>query len=326
MNQLPIDIVQIVEDDLVSNQRPPDDKLHASSDLVGSLRHTQLRFVGAPTVDRELVDSIRLQTGWFWHNHIGNLLVDRGVPVVREFNVTPWMPEGWSGTADWLFWHPEALAWCVTDLKTSKGESIKWKVENGMSVDHHWQLSAYYYALLEAGLPMVKQVYTLYFPMNNTIKEKNIKPLLTQAPPVPKDEIMEVMKQRYQACLDHQDAMLAERERWSLETGEHPDSYPTDDDVLNDKLAPTIDRVQKLVWDAPKRVFNLILVPHWLTDFCPFDNSLCDCSEQGTTKIGHYELLMVNGGYKVEFVPRKGYDVPPDKEPTVKEFRRRLKL
>ena len=67
---------------------------------------------------------------------------------MAEVNLTPWMPTGWSGTADWLFWHPEYEGFVLGDLKTSKGEAIKWKERDGMSEEHLWQLSAYWHALI----------------------------------------------------------------------------------------------------------------------------------------------------------------------------------
>ncbi len=311
---IPVDIPAIIRKDLHGNKRPHDGLLHASSDLVGSLRHTQLRFVGAPTVERPLVDDIRLKTGWMWHDHIGNLLVRAGVPFMAEVNLTPWMPQGWSGTADWLFWHPEYEGFVLGDLKTSKGEAIKWKERDGMSEEHLWQLSAYWHALIEAGFPMLDHLAVMYLPLNNVYKEDDPEPTIIESKPLSSDRVYERMNERYEACVEYE-------AEWA--------ALP-DGDYICDSLAPIMERVQKLVWDYKAKHWNVVLVPHWLSDFCPYDNSLCDCSEQGTTKIGHWVRYLDDGPPEAMYVPRKDSkvdftDVEPEVKPSKSEMTRRLK-
>lgn len=322
---IPIDLVEILRKDLNANKRPPDGLLHASSDLVGSLRHSQLRFVGAPELPRSIVDDIRTQTGWFWHRHINELLVGAGVPVLQEVNVTPWLPKGWSGTADWLFWHPEYEAFVLGDLKTAKGEAIKWKESSGMSEEHLWQLSAYWHALYEGGFPLLDKLSVLYLPMNNVMREDDPEPTFIEASPLSAEVVYAQMAERKAAVDAYAEEIPIHNYQGLLEycvdsaTGLDPEDY-----YLSDKLAPIMERVQKLVWAKDK--WDVKLFPHWLSDFCPFPNELCDCSEQGSTKVGHWVLREGGVFAGVEYIPREGYEeYEPEVMPTSSEVRRRFK-
>ena len=302
---IPIDLSAIIEKGLAGDKRPPDGLLHASSDLTGSLRHSQLRFVGAPERPRSLVDDIRLRTGTMWHSYINELLARNGVPYMAEVNLTPWMPTGWSGTADWLFWHPEYEGFVLGDLKTSKGEAIKWKERDGMSEEHLWQLSAYWHALIEAGFPMLDHFAVMYLPLNNVYKEDDPEPTIIESKPLSSDRVYERMNERYEACVEYE-----------IETN-------NENCLVNDKLAPIMERVQKLVWDYKAKHWNVVLVPHWLSDFCPYPNELCVCSEQGTTKVGQWKFDLERD---LVYEQRKGYEeYEPEVKPTLSEIKRRMK-
>jgi len=251
---------------------------------------------------------------------------------MAEVNLTPWMPTGWSGTADWLFWHPEYEGFVLGDLKTSKGEAIKWKERDGMSEEHLWQLSAYWHALIEAGFPMLDHFAVMYLPLNNVYKEDDPEPTLIESKPLSSDRVYERMAERYEACMAYKD--------WLYFDGQPP-TYPLDPteytrgDGIEDVLAPIMERVQKLVWDYKAKHWNVVLVPHWLSDFCPYDNELCDCSEQGTTKIGQWEWYEGDGlpdnRDQLVYTPRKkdktmDYGtIPPEVTPTKAEIKRRMK-
>jgi len=58
----------LLNNTLRGDRRPPDGKLHPSGDLIGSLRHAQLRAAGAPTIESEIVSDTRLMTGTQWHS------------------------------------------------------------------------------------------------------------------------------------------------------------------------------------------------------------------------------------------------------------------
>lgn len=319
---IPIDLNAILEKGLAGDKRTPDNLLHASSDLAGSLRHSQLRFVGAPERPRPIVDDIRLRTGTMWHSYINELLTGAGVPYMAEVNLTPWMPTGWSGTADWLFWHPEYEGFVLGDLKTTKGEAIKWKERDGLSEEHLWQLSAYWHALIEAGFPMLDHFAIYYLPLNNVYKEDDPEPTIIEAKPIGAARVYERMNERYQACEAYADSLLR--------------SEGGDGTYVTDELAPIMERVQKLVWDYKAKHWNVVLVPHWLSDFCPYPNELCDCSEQGTTKVGHWlyhDVPLEEDAMswdELEYVPRKDKRVDysaikPEVRPTKAETKRRMK-
>jgi hypothetical protein len=57
-----------------------------------------------------------------------------------------WLPDGWSGTADWIFWNADLGGFVLGDLKTIKGDGITWIEKDGAKREHLWQLSAYWHA------------------------------------------------------------------------------------------------------------------------------------------------------------------------------------
>lgn len=312
-----IDLVAIIEKGLTDGHRPPDGLLHASSDLVGSLRHSQLRLVGAPELERDITSDIRLQTGTMWHSYIGSLLVSSGAPVLQEVNLTPWMPEGWSGTADWLFFDPEYEAFALKDLKTTKGESMKFKTSGGMSTEHHHQISLYWHALVSAGFPMLDYVEVLYLPMN-TVSGEDVKPEIIRAKPLDFDYMADLANARWKICKEYADFH----------------ALGTSDD-LTEGLAPIMPRVQKLVWDSKASHWNVNLVPHWTAQFCPFPDELCNCNTQPKSeKIGHWTWYddPEHGQAGLQWeprtpsgkIPRGGDGMAPEVEPDAREIKRRL--
>jgi len=195
------------------------------------------------------------------------------------------MPTGWSGTADWVFWHPDYHAFILGDLKTARGESIYWINQRGAKEEHIWQLSAYYYALLQMGLPLVKGFGVMYWPMNDVEGESPV-PTLEDCEPLAEDIVLGRMVDRWMQSkgfigIDWEDAQSV--------------------DAAFDNLAPEQEREQKLLWNKKMGVFDVKLIPHWSARFCDWEPPYCNCSSQGTTKVGHYTL---DGSY----VPRKGYD------------------
>lgn len=65
-------------------------------------------------------------TGTMWHQWAHESLVAAGQPFMQEVRLDPWMPEGWSGTADWIFYVPERWAFKLRDMKTIKGDGLAW--------------------------------------------------------------------------------------------------------------------------------------------------------------------------------------------------------
>lgn len=294
------DVLRVLKTGLAKDRRPSDGLLHCSSDLIGSLRHAQLACAGAPRIESELVSDIRLRTGTMWHSYFNELLIGAGKTVMHEVKVTPWLPDGWSGTADWLTWVPDKRAFTLDDLKTTRGEGMRWVDKEGIKEEHHWQLSAYYHALAAGGFPLIKRVRVLYLPMN-AVSREDVEPTFVEAEPLDKDLVWGVMEDRWAKTNEYLTSLKAldDDERWDI--------LPRDGDVrdhwqyfLTRMFAPPLEREQRLYLDKKTGVVELKLVPHWSTRYCPYPNELCNCSEQGTTKIGQWG--------KAGYSPRKGYE------------------
>jgi hypothetical protein len=257
-----------------------------------------------------------------WHEWFHQTLIKRGIPFFHELNLTDHMPEGWSGTADWVFWHPEYHAFILGDLKTSKGEALFWINKDGAKDEHIWQLSAYYYALLAMGLPMVKGAGVMYWPMNDTPDGDVILPSVQEIEPLPEEVVVGRMADRWAQT---QKYVNSTRRTSGIPTYSENATVPVPkglnitERLLTDELAPVQERIQKVVWSRPQGVFNVVLTPHWSARFCDFGPPLCTCSDQGTTKIGHYTL-------EGEFVSREGYeDVNPTVRPSPAQYKYKRK-
>lgn len=304
---LPVDVPGLLQERLRSMRRPPDGLLHPSGDLVGSLRHAQLRAAGAPTRPTELADDVVLMTGTMWHEFAHAALVDAGHPVMIEVKLTPWLPEGWAGTADWVFFDPDRGAFVLGDKKTIKGDGLQWVERDGVKAEHLWQLSAYWHALYDMGLPLVKGFGVLYWPKDRGTRLDTLpRPLVQDCEPLPRETVFGEMESRWAATKTYLDAVYP-----SVRIGHESPDY------LNEFLAPEQERVQKVSWSKPTSTFDLKLVPHWTARYCPFPPELCGCGEQGVTKIGAFDL---DGDYR----PRKGYEsIEPTTRPDAKDLNRR---
>src|SRR4051812_41279757 len=148
-------------EELLRSRRPNDHLLHASSHLVGSLRHAQLDVAGAPKLPSAFTSEVTLMTGTLWHNWLNDALRRLGVPYMAEVNLTPWMPEGWGGTTDGLMWSPEHKGFVLVDFKTTKGEGMSYIAKGGAKEEHIWQTSLYWHAAKKMGIPLVKAVAIL---------------------------------------------------------------------------------------------------------------------------------------------------------------------
>lgn len=294
MTVLPFDITEILLNELRRNRRPGDGLLHASSHLTGSLRHAQLDVVEAPKIESELLSEITLATGNMWHDYIHATLRREGVPYMAEVNLTPWMPVGWGGTCDGLFLNPDLDAFVLGDFKTTKGEGMRYIVRDGAKVEHRYQLSIYWHAakkMLASTGKIAKVVAVYYLPKNDTRdKNERVEPVLADFEPIPWDELSAITSERAKAVREY---------RASLPK---PNPRPlTAEDYLTDALAPVQDREQVLYLDRKTGTYDVLLKPPWYAAYCPYPDELCDCSTQGQTKIGMFD---VDG----EYVPRSGTD------------------
>lgn len=263
-----------------------------------------LRMAGAPEKQNDIVTDTILEIGTLMHRRIGEAIVSLGLPFMQEVKLNEFLPEGWGGTADWVFYHPKYEAFVLGDLKTTTGEGIPFIAREGIKENHHHQLSAYWHALVRMGLPMVKGVAVLYMPKNRA-KNQVTEPLLVEAEPLEAEYLDALMRERRELVDSYLRDVKATDTQWFKTTindpfspWEHPDKY------MQDSLAPQQDRVLKVTWNRDK--YDVKLVPHWSAQFCPYDDSLCDCDKQGETKVGEY----LSDGYH----PRKGYEQvnPPE--------------
>lgn len=249
-----------------------------------------LRMAGAPEKQNDIVTDTILEIGTLMHRRVADVFLSLGLPFMQEVKLDRWLPEGWGGTADWIFYHPEYEAWVLGDLKTTTGEGIPFIAREGVKENHHHQLSAYWHALVHMGLPMVKGMAVLYLPKNRA-KNTKTEPLLVEAEPLNPEYLGQLMRERRDAV----DTYLA---------SVTPDYFGRPTQYLTEALAPPQDRVLKVVWNRDK--YDVKLVPHWSAQFCPYEDDLCDCDKQGETKVGEY----TQDGYKA----RKGYEQvnPPE--------------
>lgn len=295
---LPLDLTSVIQEGLSKSKRAPDGLLHCSTDLCSPLRHVQLRAAGAPEKETDITVQIILETGTLWHKRIAQLLVDSGAPFMQEVSVTPWLPEGWAGTADWLFWHPDYSAFVLGDLKTIAGEGIAVVERGGIKYEHHHQLSAYWHALVSAGFPMLDSLCVMYFPKNRA-KNYDTRPLVIEATPLSGEYMGELMVTRYAAV---QDFLGAFRDSQDPNPG---DDYLWDAEALEGlPIDAPQDRVLTLVWSRDH--YDVKLVPHWTAKFCPYEDDLCDCSSQGETKVGEYKRDEAEPDH-IGYYPRRGY-------------------
>lgn len=297
---LPFDLTEVVHQELEKERRENDYLAHASSHIAGSLRHAQLDVAGAPKIQGELLQEITLKTGTFWHEWMHGTLRRLGVPYMAEVNMTPWLPSGWAGTLDALFWNPELKGFVLTDFKTQKGEGIKWLRRDGAKEEHRLQTSAYWHAAKKMGIPLAKAVAVYYLPKNDTrSKDDIVEPLLLDFAPIGARTLHANMKKRWGRISEYRESLPSSTAGavW----------VPESKDWITDALEPVQAREQRLYLDKDTGTYDVKLVPHWSAPYCPFPVELCDCSTQGTTKIGYYDL---DG----EYYPRKGYE---EIEPTV---------
>lgn len=239
------------------------------------------------------IGGFRLLTGTLWHDHLHKVIASTGVPFMEEVNVTLGLPRGWSGRADWLFWNQEAAAFELKDLKTIRGEGLRYILQDGAKEEHIWQGSAYYWGLETMGIPLTDKFSVCYIPMNNDYRNPLTAPYSEQViKPLPKQQVF----QRMIDLRKDVDAYLA-----SLPVDPVPSHGQRKlTDYLTDALADPLARVQKR-YKLKDGTTDVKLVPHWLTAFCPYPDILCDCSNQGTTKIGHFDS-------KGEYHARKGFE------------------
>lgn len=223
MSVLPFDLTEILLEELRRGRRPNDGLLHASSHLTGSLRHAELDVVGAPKVESELLSEITLATGTMWHNLIHDTLRRQGVPYMAEVNLTPWMPIGWGGTLDGLFFNPQLKAFVIGDFKTIKGEGMRYIVKDGAKSEHIWQLSIYWHAtkkMLGGAAKIARTVGVYYLPKNAVRGDEQPEPTLVDFEPLSWEELTAVTDERGKLVQAYKDSLPTPNPR-PLTVGEY---------------------------------------------------------------------------------------------------------
>lgn len=295
-------LLDLLKADLAKDDWGSDGLLHAS-ELADPLRHVQLRMAGAPRKAKRIAEAIRLKHGQLWHEYLGETWQGQHIPIMREVSMTRGLPDGWGGTADYLLWDIDRKAFILYDLKTMKGEGLKYIERDGAKAEHVWQTSAYWWALHEMGFPLVNRIGVIYMPMNEDYSEEDgVEPAIVEVMPLPKAKVMEKM-----ACTK----AAVDRYVEGLTGRGYVHPFPTDF-YLTDALADPTPREQKLVKKGEQ--WDVVLMPHWTADFCPYSDELCPCGglpgEPRTTKVGQF----VKDGKAWVYQPRKGYELT---EPTV---------
>lgn len=286
--------------------------------LNGSIRHAQLDVAGAPKVASEVMSEITLWTGTLWHDWLHNTLRNLGVPYMAEIDVTPWLPPGWGGRPDGVFFHPDSREWVLGDYKTQKGEGMRFILRDGAKEEHRFQTSLYWHGLRKMGLPMSKKIGVLYLPKNDTRrKDEIIEPVLMDFEPIPTRQLTSIAKTRLNRVLTYEESLPFVPSSVQIrELGTDPDEIELpaleEGDWLTDALDPVQERQQRVYFDGKTETWDVKLVPHWSAAYCPFPDTLCDCNTHGETKIGMYD---VDGS---TYIPRKGYeDIEPIVTPQV---------
>lgn len=268
---------------LAGDRRPPDGMLHPSSDLTGPMRHVMLSAAGAPTAESETASDVRLMIGTLLHSYMEGIF--RGKPAMLEVKLDKWLPQGWSGTCDWLVWNHERRAFVLGDLKSIRADGLIYIQTDGIKREHLHQVSLYWHGARNMGLPLLKGFGVYYLPKEPIIGQK-IEPMWVEGTPLPYDYIWPLAEERRLAV----DAYLEELRAPRPKAGVVP--------FVNDSLAPTSDKELRLMWNgtAIKRkgkaapAWELKWMPIWQTTYCPFPNELCDCSEQRPEKVGHWSF------------------------------------
>jgi hypothetical protein len=174
------------------------------------------------------------------------------------------------------------------DLKTIKPEGLTYIQTEGIKREHQHQASLYWYAIRDAGLPLVKGYVVYYLPTQPIIGQV-VEPLLQEGTPLDEGYLMGLAVGRRQ-LVDHYLQSLSWDPMIHLQ--------PPDAQFVTEMLAPTPEKELRLMWNKAvskaggkeRPGWELKRMPVWQTGFCPFPNELCDCSEQRPDKIGHWLL------------------------------------
>ncbi len=218
------------------------------------------------------------------------------VLVTSEWDVTGYLPEGWTGTLDYLFQHNPTKNYLIADLKTIKPEAVQYLGDEPKK-EHITQVSCYHGAVHQAVLGNVfHHIAVLYMPKGKDSRQQTIMPVIKTAPA--HTNIFD----RLNKIKSRVDEYVTEYER----TGE----------ILNKFLAPMPKPELKVYWNKATTVWDVKAYPHWTeTYMMPFSNDVCPPTP--TEKMGHWTL----DGH---WIPRKGHGTEEEiPMPSKQEMERR---
>lgn len=300
---------EIIHKALLADRREPTGLLHASSASWQPLRFTQLGMI-YPQDETDYGSLVTMKLGTLTHDWLQKYLIAEGVSeewelLESEWDVTEWLPEGWTGTLDYLFRHIPSNTNAITDLKTIKPEAVSY-LGDRPKPEHTTQVSCYhaavtnYYSQHSGALKFPKldhEISVCYLPKSKDSKQQTILPIIKTAP-------AELSAWANMVGIKRQvDEYLAEYKR----TGE----------VDNKFLAPMPEPEAKIGWNKATNQWDVTMRPSWTEEFigARFGEELCPRTP--SQKIGNFTL-------DLHYIARPGIVQPEDiPTPSKEEIDRR---
>lgn len=289
----------VIHKALLADRRPPTGLLHCSSASWQPLRFTQLGAI-IPEDETDFGSLITMKLGTLTHEWFekyvtetaSNAFGDDWDLIDTEIDLTTSLPEGWTGTADYLLLHAPSGMYAVTDLKTSKPEALAYL--NGEPKESHWIQVSCYHAALSAEYVLDPDISICYLPKGKTARQETVLPVMVSKTAMPKQQI------------------FSRLEEIKMRTDQYVAEYERTNDPLNKYLAPMPEGELKVSWNKAQNVFDVVLRPHWTETFIGsrFGEELCPVTS--SAKMGSW----TTDGF---WQPRKGFstdqEIPrPSKE------------
>lgn len=301
---------KIIYDALLADRRPPTGKLHCSSASWQPLRFTQLSMV-MPQSEDDYGSLMTMKIGTLTHDWLEGILYDDSdlnllgpewEVVATEWDLTPYLPDKWTGTADYVFVHKPTDTVVVGDLKTIKPEAVAY-LGNRPKPEHVTQVSCYHAAVQKwidkdieemPGTTLHPDIFVCYAPKSKDSRQQTILPTIKTA--TAETNVIARMHTISFAV----DKYVAEVER----TGE----------LDNQFLAPMPEMVLKISWNKVQAVWDVVAREGWETEYIGSQYPEYLVPRRPSCKVGHYSP---DGWY----VPRKGI-AQPDNLPPMPERKR----
>lgn len=284
----------IIYQALLADKRAPTGKLHCSSHAWWPLRFTQLSQV-IDTDETDIGSLITMGIGTLTHEWLANYMEKNPAVLgedwelcATEWDLTPHLPDGWTGTADYVFVHRPTDMVVVSDLKTSKPEALAYL--NGQPKDSHWiQVSCYHAAISRfyaaEGVSVHPDISICYMPKGKDSRQNTIQPVVVSKAAIPAAQV-------WANLTDIKTAV----DRYVIE-------YNKTGELDNKCLAPMPLQSLKIGWNKTTANWDVVSRDGWEVEFigAQFGEQLCPRGK--ALKVGHWNL---NGSW----VPRKGVFQP----------------